>query len=620
MNEGNITHECNLYEHLVALSDKLIEEWCQTLLKFQLKDTGSDGLNGGIISPAYSRIEGRCAESIYPFLFMANNKGDEKFLDAAIAVMRWAENNVCMPDGSWINEVSVSDWRGVTVNALIALIEALKWHGNILDNNIKQLWESRIILSSEYVYNNIDIGYGNINYPVVSTYAMMLAGEYLNNSKYTKRAIELAGKVRTYFTANDNLLFGEGQPLNLKSPKGCYSLDLGYNVEESLPALALYTILSKDIETQEILIKSLQSHLEFLLPDGGWDNSWGTRNYKWTYWGSRNSDGCQPAYALLADKDPRFLKAALLNTQLLNDCTANGILHGGPHNIRNNEFPSLHHTFCHAKALTTILDYGIPKTETKDRMILPREDSPALKQFTDIQSWLVSIGDFRATVTGYDREYCSNSHATGGTLSLLWHKLTGPLIAAGITDYRLIEATNMQVQKAKNNLPITPSLVYVQNNIFYRSCSDLSAEIDAWQNTDKIIIAVHASLVDGIQNNPDTTKLSFKIIYTFTENTICIEARILGNKTPEGLYFYLPIIADKEEELIKHDNYTVAINKHNAKIYISADCAIETMFPPRNRLFNFVPGFMAIPLKIICRSSNEESLFKLCMSVQKLQT
>ena len=39
---------------------------------------------------------------------------------------------------------------------------------------------------------------------------------------------------------------------------------------------------------------SLRAHLEFMLPDGAWDNSWGTRNYKWTYWGSRTSDGTVP--------------------------------------------------------------------------------------------------------------------------------------------------------------------------------------------------------------------------------------------------------------------------------------------------------------------------------------
>ena len=60
---------------------------------------------------------------------------------------------------------------------------------------------------------------------------------------------------------------------------------------------------------------------EFLLPNGAWDNSWGTRNYKWSYWGSRTSDGCFPALMLLADLDPSFREAAWRNLYLMAACT-----------------------------------------------------------------------------------------------------------------------------------------------------------------------------------------------------------------------------------------------------------------------------------------------------------
>ena len=79
------------------------------------------------------------------------------------------------------------------------------------------------------------------------------------------------------------------------------------------------------------VVASMKTHLEFMLPDGGWDNSFGTRNYKWTWWGSRTTGGCQPAYALLADRDPNFIEAAIRNTKLLDECTVNGVLMGGPH-------------------------------------------------------------------------------------------------------------------------------------------------------------------------------------------------------------------------------------------------------------------------------------------------
>ena len=44
----------------------------------------------------------------------------------------------------------------------------------------------------------------------------------------------------------------------------------------------------------------METHLEFMLPDGAWDNSWGTRSFKWTYWGGRTSDGFMGGYYLMA--------------------------------------------------------------------------------------------------------------------------------------------------------------------------------------------------------------------------------------------------------------------------------------------------------------------------------
>ena len=72
----------------------------------------------------------------------------------------------------------------------------------------------------------------------------------------------------------------------------------------------MYGMLTKDEEMLEFLTHSLREHLEFMLPDGAWDGSFSSRSYKWSYWGSRTSDGCQGAYGLMADRDPIFGEAA----------------------------------------------------------------------------------------------------------------------------------------------------------------------------------------------------------------------------------------------------------------------------------------------------------------------
>ena len=188
-----------------------------------------------------------------------------------------------------------------------------------------------------------------------------------------------------YFTEKDRLLYGEGKPRHAKSPKGCLAMDIGYNVEESLPALVLYGLMQRDEQVLGIVGESLKSHLELMLPDGAWDNSIGTRNYKWTYWGTRNAEGCQPAYALLADREPSFLEAAWRNAKLFKKCTHDGLLYAGPHNYRHGELPSVHHTFCHAKALATLLDHGIPDTPANSGSKLPRDLEKGVVEFQDLQ-------------------------------------------------------------------------------------------------------------------------------------------------------------------------------------------------------------------------------------------
>ena len=87
-------------------------------------------------------------------------------------------------------------------------------------------------------------------------------------------------------------------------------------------------MLKKPMTTEELFdkIKGILQEKD-KLPDGAWDNSFGTRNYKWSYRGSRTSDGCAAGYGL-AD-DPVLQEAFRRNTQLLERCTQDGLLYGG---------------------------------------------------------------------------------------------------------------------------------------------------------------------------------------------------------------------------------------------------------------------------------------------------
>src|SRR5258708_34789115 len=105
------------------------------------------------------------------------------------------------------------------------------------------------------------------NYPITASLAFALCGHALGEHRYLDRARALAHTSLDYFTPN-GLLFGEGHPLREVTPKGCHPVDLGYNVEESLPALAHYSLLTNDQQVLEQTVKSLRAHMEFMLPNG----------------------------------------------------------------------------------------------------------------------------------------------------------------------------------------------------------------------------------------------------------------------------------------------------------------------------------------------------------------
>jgi hypothetical protein len=360
--------------------------------------------------------------------------------------------------------------------------------------------------------------------------------------------------------------------------------------------------------------------MEFMLPDGGWDNSWGTRNYKWTYWGSRTSDGCQPGYALLSERDPLFARVALKNTQLLQQCTHDGLLYGGPHYLSHHVPPSVHHTFCHIKALTTILDHGIPAgistapiSPPSDQQrpsdlgarpisaLLPREIRYGSRFFSDIQTWLISIGGFRATVTAYDREYKNthNGHATGGALSLLWHEQTGPLLVASMNAYQLVEAGNMQKDDDPLSMPLTPRMELLTDEGVFMNISDLDASVTVDKTNDRVIVHTRSRLVDKDQHDPAQATIYCTSTYEFTPERTILSFSCSSSIYDGKIRMILPVISKTVEPIESVGNTTIRIRKERAVLTITGRQPIHRLPATGDRLFNFVPGLEAIPLAIL---------------------
>jgi hypothetical protein len=591
---------------------ELLRTWCDGLIAHQETGITDDGVRGAFVCPACGIIHGRCGDTVYPLLRMARTTGDAKYVRAAVAVHEWSERQVSRADGSWVNDVTLSSWQGITVFHSIALAEALHHHGELLDAATRTQWMDRLARAAKFLDGFISIETGNVNYPVTASYCFALCGQVLGEAKYTERGRGLAHASLEQFTAN-GFLAGEGHPLKGVTAKGCRSVDLGYNVEESLPALAMYSLLTGDKVVLDETVKALRTHMEFMLPDGAWDNSWGTRNYKWSWWGSRTSDGCHPAYVLLAEHDAKFREVAWRNLELMAACTHEGLLYGGPDYFAAGYMPCVHHTFTHAKALATVLDRGGAQLGVVERVALPREEAYGLKSFPEIGTRLAAVGDWRATVTDYDWEYVEDvqvggggpggGHATGGAMTMLYHHGLGPILTASMTEYKLIEISNQQVFRGGPHMTLTPRVEYVTGEgpkVTYTSLSDLEAVVTA-DDEEPGAVRFHARgrLLTANHQGVSGGDVRYGFEYRISAGRVEILAEAFAaNGAPGTLRFILPVISRSGEAVAQPDAQTVRIAKANGTVVVRtfAPSGFETV--PSERTFNLVPGFECVPLVV----------------------
>jgi hypothetical protein len=345
--------------------------------------------------------------------------------------------------------------------------------------------------------------------------------------------------------------------------------------------------------------------MEFMLPDGAWDNSWGTRNYKWTWWGSRTSDGCHPAYVLLADYDPRFAEVARRNLELMSACTHNGMLYGGPDYFAHGDQPCVHHTFTHAKALATVLDRGAGAAITASAP-LPRDEAYGVKHFPEIATSLVALGEWRATVTDYDWEYVEHvqagggsgaGHASGGALSLLYHRRLGPILAASMTEYAMIEISNQQVFTDAPHMTTTPR-IECKSDKTYTSLSDYEAVVTRKESPNEILFQARGRLLSSAHKPIPEGEIHYSLTYRVTKEAVELTANATGTNQPKApIDLIIPVVSRRNEEITQSGG-SVRIAKARGLLRVKTDAKQGFADFSKVRTFNLVPGFECVALRV----------------------
>jgi hypothetical protein len=368
---------------------------------------------------------------------------------------------------------------------------------------------------------------------------------------------------------------------------------------------------------QQQVVAAMKTHMEFMLPDGAWDNSFGSRNYKWSWWGSRTSDGCHPGFVLMSKFEPKFREAARRNLELMVACTHDGLLYGGPDFFAHGDLPCIHHTFTHAKALATVLDRGTFAAEPAARPKLPRDEAYTLKSFSTVGTKLAAIGPWRATVTEYDWEYTEHvqpgagnlggGHVSGGALSLLYHMQLGPILTASMTEYLMVEIANQQQFREGPHMALTPRLEYVDGET-YTNLNDFQAALTADQSNGDIVFDARGRMLTASRKPVSAGEMLYHLTYRLSEAGVEIVAGAIGQlfqSGPASLKLIVPVIARPGERVEQIDAQTVRVIKAKGALTVTTDARSGFDASFKEKTFNLVPGFEAFPFIVVLAAGKE---------------
>ncbi len=568
----------------------LLKTWCDNFMEYQISHKDKF-LDGSAICPACGVVHGRTADSVFPLMLLYKETGEEKYLNSAKQFIDWAEENVIVKNvGLYRNDLDCY-WLGISTFFGISLGKTLLYFSDLLESETLEYWKSIYKRITEALSVYFQTVTPNINYIAGNSLCMAIAYKILGEEMFKTEGARCEAVCRNLFD-EDGIFMGEGHPWDYVSPKGCRHIDIGYNLEETLPSLIEYAIFVDDEDLIKFYADRTLDHLNFLLPDGAIDNSFGTRNAKWTYWGSRTSDGLVGTLTHLTHINPIFAKAVKTNFELYKRCSQNGLLNQGLMSFSAGEPTCLHHTFAHIKSLADMYIHINEKDfENLQSVKLPREENYGVKLYQSGNVALVSFGGFKATISATD--VVSNIGACrnecyGGSLTLLWNEKFGAICASTTHNFVLQEPRNMQYSRfTQREECMTPRVVW--NEFGSDTCKTATLAVSENEGAYTVI-------AEGEEN------FSYKIAYTFSKDEISIT--VLCEKDAE---YSLPIIADFEDKVVLQENSIIF------KDMLSVTG--ENILPIKDvkfRSFHPVGGFLYLPLKFKL-SAGKETVIKLKM-------
>lgn len=399
---------------------------------------------GALYCPFHDCYHARCAEAAFPLVSAGLSIPDTDMLEKGLLLCDWLVSRQNQ-DGSW--HETPDRWKGTTVFQLMALSAVVDCAGQRLSDDRRRGFGQAISKAATWVSRHVSIRAMTTNYVASGAAALALAHRTApDQTDWSVTARRLARKAMSRIN-REGLIKGEGVSRRIfkiiRRPSN--AIDIGYGLEMSLSALAIYAAVVADRHWSRKILFAIESHLAFIYPDGSLDNSLGSRGYKWTLLGSKTAHGSQPALVYASPSSPRARLALERIVRGMEGFLKDGLVTDGPYADGKLGLSCLYATVMRSAALALSLHYLDPL----DLQDGEGSDISAstVTRFRSLNSHIVTHDQWKTTISGYGAtSLCSETRPPeyyytpgGGSVTYLLHRHWGAIQAATQLKYALIE-------------------------------------------------------------------------------------------------------------------------------------------------------------------------------------
>ncbi len=578
-------------------AEVLLTDFCNSLI--ELKHTNStmisDPLNGSIYCPCTNPVvhnaHTRAGEAVFPFALLYSRTGKRKYLDSAFQLGWWLIDQQA-PDGSWTERPH--SWRGTTVHQLFALAASYNLLASQfkLEKELNTRWREALRSAREYVKRTVSDGTVPLSYLPTAACALKLCAEIIPDRNSAKKQQTLIQS--TLFHVNKDNFFvpatGEG-------------VDIGTDLCQTIPMLALYSVITKDSGLKTKLLRIMDSSMKFFGEDGIIDASWGSRIYRWTMWGSMGTYGAVPGFALLSDKRPLYKKAALKNMQLMRrsfhkiGSDIPPLLCYGPNEFcyTNPKDICIYPTVLSAVGLAVALHWGDLSGAIPDT---PLAGGTFFDKIPSCEIALVRFKDITATVCWSSKPSVTYP-PRGGTVTHLFFSDIGTIQCA--TPSLFIRPEFFHLPRQQGIYTLTPRIEFKENNIWFSNLFDRNTRLVEFRK-DNPKIRLEGTLCDS---SGRSSNVGFEMTYRFSDHEIQKTLYLFGKDINQAIVMKEPFLYDQEGVTIT-ENIEDQIKFHTSRgtYVISLDDEFEGVILEtldRDSLTAYrplLPGVQAIPVEI----------------------